>query len=77
MRAVAKAAGVGKGTLFHRFGDRDGLLREAGVDGDHDMLAFVSFEMADYLHSECEVPTARLPAGWADLARRVARPGGE
>ncbi|MFC4499520.1 MULTISPECIES: TetR/AcrR family transcriptional regulator [Streptomyces] len=26
MQAVAEAAGVGKGTLFRRFGDRDGLL---------------------------------------------------
>lgn len=25
MQAVATAAGVGKGTVFHRFGDRDGL----------------------------------------------------
>jgi AcrR family transcriptional regulator len=25
MQAVASAAGVGKGTVFHRFGDRDGL----------------------------------------------------
>jgi len=25
MQAVADAAGVGKGTVFHRFGDRDGL----------------------------------------------------
>ncbi|WP_306457930.1 helix-turn-helix domain-containing protein [Streptomyces sp. SA15] len=26
MREVAEAAGVGKGTLFRRFGDRNGLL---------------------------------------------------
>lgn len=26
MREVAEAAGVGKGTLFRRFGDRDGLF---------------------------------------------------
>ncbi|XUL89748.1 helix-turn-helix domain-containing protein [Streptomyces galilaeus] len=26
MHEVAEAAGVGKGTLFRRFGDRDGLL---------------------------------------------------
>jgi AcrR family transcriptional regulator len=26
MQAVASEAGVGKGTIFHRFGDRDGLL---------------------------------------------------
>jgi AcrR family transcriptional regulator len=28
MQAVATAAGVGKGTVFHRFGDRDGLTQE-------------------------------------------------
>lgn len=33
MQAVATAAGVGKGTVFHRFGDRDGL-RHALLD-DH------------------------------------------
>ena len=27
MNSVAAAAGVGKGTIFRRFGDRDGLLR--------------------------------------------------
>ena len=27
MQAVATAAGVGKGTVFHRFGDRDGLTQ--------------------------------------------------
>jgi AcrR family transcriptional regulator len=27
MDAIASAAGVGKGTLFRRFGDRDGLIR--------------------------------------------------
>jgi AcrR family transcriptional regulator len=27
MDAIASAAGVGKGTLFRRFGDRDGLVR--------------------------------------------------
>jgi AcrR family transcriptional regulator len=27
MQAVASAAGVGKATIFHRFGDRDGLVR--------------------------------------------------
>src|ERR1700759_2816924 len=27
MQAVATAAGVGKATVFHRFGDRDGLVR--------------------------------------------------
>ena len=26
MKAVASAAGVGKATIFHRFGDRDGLI---------------------------------------------------
>jgi hypothetical protein len=26
MREVAQAAGVGKGTLYHRFGEREGLL---------------------------------------------------
>ncbi|WP_371583241.1 TetR/AcrR family transcriptional regulator [Streptomyces sp. NBC_01314] len=160
MREVAEAAGVGKGTLFRRFGDRDGLLlalldeaeaefqevytsgppplgpgapagdrlaafgcalleriaadadlgtalgrqvpyarrnasdtgraihghvstllRETGVDGDHDMLAhallaFTSFEAADYLRKERGVATARLQATWVDLVRRLTLPKG-
>ncbi|WP_327320987.1 TetR/AcrR family transcriptional regulator [Streptomyces sp. NBC_01235] len=160
MQAVAEAAGVGKGTLFRRFGDRDGLLpallgeteaafqeayasgppplgpgtpaavrlvafgsalvertgadadlgaalgrqviygrrhgpetgrafhrhistllRGAGIEADHDLLAhallpFASFETADCLRKEHAVSTARLQAAWADLVRRVTRPGG-
>lgn len=37
MQAVATAAGVGKGTVFHRFGDRDGLT---GALVDEYMSAF-------------------------------------
>src|SRR6185503_2851668 len=37
MQAVASAAGVGKGTVFHRFGDRDGLT---GALIDEYMRAF-------------------------------------
>ncbi|MEV2211755.1 helix-turn-helix domain-containing protein [Streptomyces sp. NPDC050997] len=158
MEAVANEARVGKGTLFRRFGDRDGLLRalldeveaefheayisgppplgpgasapdrltafgctligriaasedlgaslarqlrlrnrnasdtgrafhrhvstllhEAGVDADHDvlahaLLAFTTFETADYLGRECDIPAERLQATWADLVRLVTRP---
>ncbi|MBK6012294.1 TetR/AcrR family transcriptional regulator [Streptomyces sp. MBT53] len=57
------------------------LLQEAGVDGDHDMLAhallaFATFETTDYLHVECEVPVARLQTTWADLVRRMIRADG-
>ncbi|WP_174479448.1 hypothetical protein [Streptomyces hokutonensis] len=57
------------------------LLRQAGVDGDHDMLAhallaFVTFETMDYLHLGCEVPVPRLQATWADLVRRTIRADG-
>lgn len=160
MREVAEAAGVGKGTLYRRFGNRNGLLvalldeaeaefqdvhtsgppplgpgapaqerlaafgcalleriaadadlgaalgrqvsyarrnasdtgrtyhrhvstllRETGVDGDHDMLAhallaFTSFEAADYLRKERGVATAHLQATWVDLVRRLTQPEG-
>jgi len=64
------------GRAFHRHVST--LLREAGVEGDHDMLAhallaFAAFETTDYLHIGCEVPVARLQATWADLVRRVTR----
>ncbi|UUU19578.1 TetR/AcrR family transcriptional regulator [Streptomyces sp. DSM 40750] len=57
------------------------LLRETGVDADHDMLAhallaFTSFEAADHLRKERGVDTARLQATWVDLVRRLAQPKG-
>ncbi|WP_105971606.1 TetR/AcrR family transcriptional regulator [Streptomyces geranii] len=58
------------------------LLREAGVDGDHDMLAhallaFTTFETTDYLRIGRQIPVARLQATWTDLVRRVTgRPDG-
>ncbi|MER5432419.1 helix-turn-helix domain-containing protein [Streptomyces sp. NPDC002588] len=64
------------GRAFHRHVST--LLREAGVDGDHDMLAhallaFANFETTDYLHAGSGVPVARLQAAWVDLVRRVTR----
>ncbi|MEU1517080.1 helix-turn-helix domain-containing protein [Streptomyces sp. NPDC005811] len=55
------------------------LLREAGVEGDHEMLAqallaFTDFETMDYLGGSCGIPADRLRAAWADLVRRVTRP---
>ncbi|CAL9324382.1 MULTISPECIES: TetR/AcrR family transcriptional regulator [Streptomyces] len=52
------------------------LLREAGVVGDHTMLAhallaFVDLETLDHLRTDDQVTTARLQAAWADLVRRV------
>ncbi|MGW2047744.1 TetR/AcrR family transcriptional regulator [Streptomyces sp. NPDC001858] len=62
------------GRAFHRHVST--LLRETGVDGDHDMLAhallaFANFETTDYLHSGCGVPVERLQATWVDLVRRL------
>ncbi|MCX5091729.1 TetR/AcrR family transcriptional regulator [Streptomyces sp. NPDC059837] len=67
------------GRAFHRHVST--LLREAGVDGDHDMLAhallaFANFETADYLHVGCGTPVARLQATWVDLVRRMIRADG-
>lgn len=55
------------------------LLREAGVDGDHELLAhallaFTSFETLDHLSRTSGLPVAFLRATWTDLVRRVARP---
>ncbi|MER6975650.1 TetR/AcrR family transcriptional regulator [Streptomyces carpinensis] len=52
----------------------ESLLQEAGVEGDHEMLAyavltFTNFETVDYLRNECQVTTARLQSTWADLVR--------
>lgn len=69
MHAVAEEAGVGKGTLFRRFGDRTGLL-----------LALVDEVEADFheaytsgppLRNEPGVTTERLQNTWRDLVRRV------
>ncbi|WP_327321041.1 hypothetical protein [Streptomyces sp. NBC_01235] len=66
------------GLRFHRHIST--LLQEAGVEGDHDMLAhallaFPNFEVADYLRKEREVPVTRLQATWVDIVRRMTRPG--
>ncbi|WP_306457929.1 hypothetical protein [Streptomyces sp. SA15] len=75
--ARRKASDTGR--TFHRHVAT--LLRETGVDGDHDMLAhvllaFTSFEAADYLRKERGVATARLQAAWVDLVRRLTQPKG-
>ncbi|MEU0811192.1 helix-turn-helix domain-containing protein [Streptomyces sp. NPDC005970] len=67
------------GRAFHRHVSV--LLWEAGVDGDHDvlahaLLAFTAFETADYLVRERGVPADDLQATWADLVRMVTRPDG-
>ncbi|MEU3617014.1 helix-turn-helix domain-containing protein [Streptomyces sp. NPDC006872] len=67
------------GRAFHRHVAT--LLRESGVDGDHDMLAhallaFANFETTDYLHAGCGFPVERLQATWVDLVRRVVRADG-
>lgn len=62
------------GRAFHHH--VESLLREAGVEGDHDMLAhamltFTNFEITDYLRNECQITTARLQTTWVDLVWRV------
>ncbi|MFJ8532161.1 TetR/AcrR family transcriptional regulator [Streptomyces sp. NPDC093591] len=52
------------------------LLREAGVEADHEMVAharlvFTNFETIDYLRNERGIPIARLQSTWADLVRLV------
>ena len=37
MEAVARAAGVGKGTVFHRFGNRAGLIRALLEDAEKEL----------------------------------------
>ncbi|MFE3104366.1 TetR/AcrR family transcriptional regulator [Nocardia tengchongensis] len=41
MDRVAAAAGVGKGTIFHRFGSRAGLIRELIFERARDLLEHV------------------------------------
>ncbi|MFJ8790537.1 TetR/AcrR family transcriptional regulator [Streptomyces sp. NPDC102462] len=62
------------GQAFHRH--VASLLREAGVVGDHDMLAhamlaFTDLETMDHLRKERQAGTARLRHTWTDLVRRV------
>ena len=67
MQAVATEAGVGKGTVFHRFGDRDGLT---GALIDEYMRAFQD----EFLHGAPPLgpggpPQVRLEAFFAELVR--------
>ncbi|MDX3581346.1 TetR/AcrR family transcriptional regulator [Streptomyces europaeiscabiei] len=69
----------GTGRAFQRHVST--LLKEAGVDGDRDMLAhallaYANFETTDYLHVGCEVPVPRLQSTWVHLVRLVTRTGG-
>ena len=71
MQAVATEAGVGKGTVSHRFGDRDGLL---GALVDEDMREFQDL----FLHGPPPLgpgaaPQSRLEAFFEELIRRVCR----
>jgi AcrR family transcriptional regulator len=70
MQAVATAAGVGKGTVFHRFGDRDGLTQALLDDYMRD------FQDA-FLHGPPPLgpgaaPAERLEAFVVELIRRQA-----
>jgi len=68
MQAVATEAGVGKGTVFHRFGDRDGLT--AALIDDY-MRDFQDL----FMHGEPPLgpgapPTERLEAFFVELIDR-------
>jgi AcrR family transcriptional regulator len=69
MQAVASAAGVGKATVFHRFGDRDGLVRA--------LLDDYMTELQDgFLHGPPPLgpgapPDERLEAFMSELVRRT------
>lgn len=70
MNALAAAAGVGKGTVFRRFGDRDGLTQALLDDYMRD------FQEA-FLHGPPPLgpgapPTERLEAFVAELVQRQA-----
>ncbi|MPY55866.1 TetR/AcrR family transcriptional regulator [Streptomyces spongiae] len=57
------------------------LLREAGVDAEHDLLAnallaFATFETVDFLTREHGVSADHLHKTWTDLIRLVTRPDG-
>jgi hypothetical protein len=54
------------------------LLREAGVEGDHELLAcslLAPLEATLVLHEirDLGMSTERLEAAWEDLVRRVTR----
>ncbi|MEV6137512.1 helix-turn-helix domain-containing protein [Nocardia sp. NPDC051990] len=60
MDRVAAAAGVGKGTIFHRFGNRAGLL--------HEMIAESTFALMDAVRSGPPPLGPGAPAGERLLA---------
>jgi AcrR family transcriptional regulator len=67
------------GRAFHRHVST--LLRETGIDGDHEvlghaLLAFANFETTDYLRNHCGISVTCLQATWAEVVRRLTRPDG-
>jgi AcrR family transcriptional regulator len=66
---IAVAAGVGKGTVFHRFGNRAGLLRELVMERAETLrLAVVSGEPPLGPGAPARERLLAFFAAWADLA---------
>ncbi|MGK8467683.1 helix-turn-helix domain-containing protein [Nocardia cyriacigeorgica] len=65
MDRVAAAAGVGKGTIFHRFGNRAGLL--------HEMVAESAVTL---MNAVKEGPPPLGPGAGGGAARRILRGDG-
>ena len=66
---IAAAAGVGKGTVFHRFGNRAGLLRELVMDRAETLrLAVISGEPPLGPGAPARERLLAFFAAWADFA---------
>ena len=67
MDAVARAAGVGKGTLFRRFGDRQGLLVALLDEAERRLQDDLLHGPPRSARGPCRRPPARVPRGLVAL----------
>jgi AcrR family transcriptional regulator len=71
MEQVAAAAGVGKGTVFHRFGSRHGLMRALMQERAHDLEIAITTGPPPLGHGAA--PRVRLLAFLTAVVELVAR----
>jgi hypothetical protein len=74
MDALAQRAGLGKGTVFRRFGTRAGIFQALLDDDERAFQEQVLSGSASDLSEAASRTGARVGQSWQDLVQRVCRP---